>query len=278
MESILTSIIDLFSLPFMQRAIIAGVVLGFVLAFLGVFVTLKRMSFLGDGLAHATLAGVALGILVGVNPLWFALLVSILAVTAIYFLERKTNISSDAIIGLIFTSGMALGVVLLALKPGFQPDLISFLFGNILTINSTDLVFISVFSILIIAFLVAFYKSLTLLILDRESASLLKRNIDFLEFLFYIFLSIAIVLGIKMLGIILISALLIIPTSIAKIFSRSFRSLIVNSIVMSELIVLLGLLFSYFFDLPTGAVIILVGMVIFFVTIFVKNVIGRVSV
>lgn len=259
----------------MQRALLAGVILALLLAFLGVFATLKRMSFLGDGLAHASLAGVALGILVGVNPLWVALLVSVLAVIAIYFLERKTNISSDAIIGLIFTSGMALGVILLSLKQGFQPDLISFLFGNILTINPSDLFLIILFSIIIVGFLIIAYKPLTLLIIDRESASLIRNNINIVEFLFYVFLAIAIVLGIKMLGIILISALLIIPPSIAKLFSVSFKSLIVNSVLISELVVTLGLILSYFLDLPSGAIIILVGMVIFFVTVVFKNVMKR---
>lgn len=262
---------EILLLPFMQRALLAGIILGFVLAFLGVFVTLKRMSFLGDGLAHTTLAGVALGVLAGINPLWLAFVVSIIAVTIIYFLERKTNISSDAIIGLIFTSGMALGVVLLSLKQGFQPDLISFLFGNILTINTTDLIFIALFSAIIIIFLIKFYKPLTLLILDRESASLLHKNIGALEFLFYIFLAIAIVLGIKMLGIILISALLIIPASTAKLFSASFKNLVINSILVSELIVILGLILSYWFDLPSGAIIILVGTFLFFITFVLKK-------
>lgn len=267
---------EILTLPFMQRALLAGVILAVLLAFLGVFATLKRMSFLGDGLAHASLAGVALGILVGINPLWAALGVSVLAVIAIYFLERKTNISSDAIIGLIFTSGMALGVILLGLKQGFQPDLISFLFGNILTINPADIFLIVLFSIIIIGFLIIAYKPLALLIIDRESASLIRNNINIVEFLFYVFLAIAIVLGIKMLGIILISALLIIPPSIAKLFSVSFKSLIINSVLISELVVILGLILSYFLDLPSGAIIILVGMVIFFITVVFKSAMKKV--
>lgn len=262
---------EILTLPFMQRALLAGVILAFLLAFLGVFVTLKRMSFLGDGLAHATLAGVALGVLVGINPLWLALAVSVAAVSLIYFLERKTNVSSDAIIGLIFTSGMALGVILFSFKKGFQPDLISFLFGNILTINSGDLLFIILLSLVIIAFLFASYKTLALLVLDRESALLLKARANLVEFLFYIFLAVAIVLGIKMLGIVLISALLIIPASTAKLFSKSFKKLIVNSVLTSEFIVITGLFLSYYFDLPSGAVIILAGAALFFFTMAVKK-------
>lgn len=265
MQDFLSTVSEIITLPFMRRALIAGVVLGFTLAFLGVFATLKKMSFFGDGLAHASLAGIALGILAGVNPLWLALLVSTIGAVAIYFFERKTNISSDAIVGLIFTGGMALGVILMSLKPGFQPELVSFLFGNILSIGTADLVFITLLSLIIILFLIVFYKPLTLLVLDRESASLLKKHTDLLEFLFYVFLAVAIVLGVKMLGIVLVSALLIIPTSIAKLFSKSFKKLITNSVLISELIVVLGLVISYYLDLPTGAVIILVGLFTFFV-------------
>src|SRR3990167_1951648 len=137
----------IFQFPFVQRALIAGMFLALLLAVLGVFVVLRRMSFLADGIAHASLAGVAFGLLVGIYPLAAALLVGVLFAVVIFILERKTSLSLDSIINLIFTTGLALGVVLLSFKSTYQPDLISFLFGNILAISADELKFMLVLGV-----------------------------------------------------------------------------------------------------------------------------------
>lgn len=249
--------------PFMQRAIIAGVVLACLLAWLGVFVIMRRMSFFSDGIAHASLAGVAAGVLAGIHPLMTALVFSIVFSLIIYSLEKKTTLSSDAIIGILFTSGMAFGVVLISFKRGYQPDLVSFLFGNILAIKSTDLGIIAMFSLGIIAFLAYNHRSITLMALDADTAYMAGVKVDLLHVAFYIILAVSVVLGLKILGIILVSALLIIPASTAKLVSKSFRGLIVQSIIFSELIVILGIVLSYALDSPTGPMIVLVGTGIF---------------
>ena len=249
--------------PFMQRAFIAGILLGGLLAYLGVFVVLKRMSFFSDGIAHASLSGVAIGVLLSVNPMVTALLVAVLFAFILFFLEKKAALSSDTAIGLVFTSGMALGVLLLSLRSGYQPELIGFLFGNILTIKPSDLILIVIFGTLISAFLILWRRQIALLVFDREMTYLAGINPDLLQLALHIVLSVSIVLAIKILGIILVSALLIIPVSIAKLISRSFKRLVFLSVVLSEAIVLTGLIFSYWFDLPAGAVIVLVGMSVF---------------
>ena len=127
----------------MQRAFIAGILLAALLAYLGVFVVLRRMSLFSDGIAHASLAGVAAGVLLSLNPLVTALVASVVFAIVMFFLERKSNLSTDTAIGLIFTSGMALGVLLMSFKSGYQPELIGFLFGNILTIKPSDLIVIA---------------------------------------------------------------------------------------------------------------------------------------
>jgi ABC-type Mn2+/Zn2+ transport system permease subunit len=255
--------LTILQLPFMQRALIAGVALGLILPFLGVFVTLRRMSFFGDGVAHATLAGVAIGVITGMSPFLAALGIGALFGAGVYLLERKTNISSDALIGVLFTGGLALGIVLISWQRGYQPELISFLFGSILSVSAQDLGVILGFAMLIVLALLAFLRQLILLALDKESAWLYGVRTELLDFFFYVLLSVTIVLGVKLLGIILVSALLIIPPTIAKMLAPSFKTLIGESVVAGEIFIVMGLLLSYFLDLPSGATIILVGVVSF---------------
>jgi zinc transport system permease protein len=256
--------LDLFSYPFMQRAFGAGILLAGLLSVLGVFVVLRRMSFFSDGIAHASLAGVAAGVLSGSNPLVTALLASALFAVVIFFLERKARMSSDASIGIIFTVGMALGVLLMSFKAGYQPELIGFLFGNVLSIKPSDLILMAGLSAAIGLFLFSNMRRMTLLAVDREMAHLAGVNADMFELLFNVVIAVSVVLGIKVLGIVLVSALLIIPVSISKLISRSFKKLVIWSVVFAEINVLAGLTLSYLFDLPAGAVIVLTGGVIFF--------------
>ncbi|MCU0235945.1 MAG: metal ABC transporter permease [Acidobacteria bacterium] len=254
---------DLLLLPFMQRAILAGLVLGLLLSYLGIFVTLRKMAFFSDGIAHAALAGAAIGLLTRFSPLLSALAFSMLLAALVYWLEKKSSLSSDAIIGIMFTSGMALGVVLISLRPGYQPELISYLFGNILAIRRVDLALIIVLAAVILAFIFSHKRKLTLLALDREMACMAGINPDLYELLLYIMLSCALVLGIRILGVILVSAILIIPVSTARLLSRSFKTLTWLTVLIAEFTVMAGLVLSYFLDLPTGAVIVLTGSTIF---------------
>lgn len=256
-------LVAVLGLPFMQRALIAGIALGVVLPFLGVFMTLRRMSFFGDGIAHATLAGVAIGIIAGVSPFIAALAIGALFGAGVYLLERKTAISSDALIGVLFTGGLALGIVLISRQQGYQPELLSFLFGSILSITRLDLIVIVGFSTVIIVTLLVLLQPLTLVALDKETAWLYGVRTELLDFFFYVLLSVTIVLGVKLLGIILVSALLIIPPTIAKMLATSFKSLIGGSVIAGEVFIVLGLLMSYLLDLPSGATIILVGVAAF---------------
>ena len=267
--------VELLQLPFMQRALLAGLVLGILLAYLGIFVTLRKMAFFSDGIAHAALAGAAIGLLTRFSPLLSALAFSVLLAALIYWLERKSSLSSDAIIGILFTSGMALGVVLISLRQGYQPELIGYLFGNILAIRRLDLALIIGLSLLVMAFILIHRRKLTLLALDREMAYMAGFNPDLYQQLLYIMLACSLVLGIRVLGIILVSAILIIPVSTARLVSRSFKALTWWTILIAEFTVLAGLLISYFLNLPTGAVIVLTGSVLFALAFIASSLLRR---
>jgi zinc transport system permease protein len=255
--------IELLQLPFMQRALLAGMVLGVVLAYLGIFVTLRRMAFFSDGIAHAALAGAAIGLLTRVSPLFSALIFSMLLAALVYWLEKKSRLSSDSIIGILFTSGMALGIVLVSLRRGYQPELIGYLFGNILAIRRQDLLLIVLLSLLIMAFIITQKRKLTLLALDQEMAHMAGVNPDLYQLLLYVILAAALVMGIRVLGIILVSAILILPVSSARLLSRSFRSLVLWTIAISEAVMIGGLVVSYYLNLPSGAVVVLTGSTVF---------------
>jgi zinc transport system permease protein len=254
---------ELLSYPFVQRALLAGVFSGALLAVLGIFVVLRKMAFFSDGIAHTALAGVAIALLVGQQPLVWAVGVGIVFSVAIYLLERKTVIAPDSLIGILFTSSLALGVVLMNFKRGYQPDLLSFLFGNILTIRSIELWIIIPLAAVILTFVLFNYTKYLFICLNDELAKLAGIHTEFYRLLLYVLLAVSSILAIKMFGIILVSALLIIPVSFSKLFAHSAKSLLAMSILFVEAIVIGGSLLSLLLDLPTGAVIVLTGTALF---------------
>jgi zinc transport system permease protein len=166
---------------------------------------------------------------------------------------------------------MAVGILILHFVPGFKPELISFLFGNILAIQNFDLLLMVLFAVLILLFVIFQFRSISLLIFDRESAYLSRIPVFFYELLLYIAWALAVVLGVKMLGIILVSALLIIPASVARLAARSFSALVWGSVIVGEFIVILGLVLSVLLNVPSGAMIILVGFVLLVVVAFINK-------
>ena len=256
-------LIDLLSYPFVQRALLAGIFSGALLAILGIFVVLRKMAFFSDGIAHTALSGVAIALLLGQEPLLWAVILGTIFAVAIFFLEKKTNIAPDSLIGILFTSSLALGVVLMNFKKGYQPDLLSFLFGNILTIRSAELWAIIPVSIIIAVFIACNYKKYLFICLNQELAHLAGVRTELYQLILYVLLAVSSILAIKMFGIILVSALLIIPVSFGKLFARSAKALLAISIIFAELIVIAGVILSLIFNLPTGAVIILTGTTFF---------------
>ena len=263
---------DIFLLPFMQRALIAGLMVAVLLGTLGVFVNMRNMSFLGDGVAHASLSGIALALLLGWMPTITALVLSIFLAIGIFALERYSRIATDVAIGIMFTTGMAIGVILLHYTPGFQPELIGFLFGNILTIGTQHVFLTLIVGSGIMLAIFIFSKRFAFVILDEEGAFLSGLNPSRYILALYILTSLAIVLSIKLLGIVLVSALLITPSAISQTLTKTFSSFQRQSVFWACLIVILGLYSSVIFDLPSGATIIIVGTVLFLLALLFRRV------
>ena len=247
----------------MQRALIAGALLGVLLASLGVVATLRNMAFFGEGVAHASLAGIAIAVFAGFAPLPFAIGWAVITAIAIYTLERSTKLSSDTLIGILFTASMAFGVILMNYTTGYQPELITFLFGSILAVRSIDLWIIAGSTLIILVWFFRSMRHLTFAALSEESAAVTGIPVQRQTLFFYIALAVATVLGVKILGIVLVSALIVLPPATAKILTHTFKQYVALSIVVAEAVILSGLILSFAFDLPSGAVIVLVGTMVF---------------
>ena len=264
-------LLGLLQYGFVTRALIAGVLTAGLFALLGNFVILRKMSFFGEGIAHASLAGVAIGLLFNGEPLVTGVLYAVLFALLVYVLEKHTNLAPDSLIGVLFTSSLALGLLLMNLKPGYQPDLISFLFGNILTITNVDLILTVIVSVIASIFIISQYKKYILFALSPEFAYLAKIKRELYHILLYVILAVAVVLGIKLLGIVLVSAMLIIPASTAKIAAWSSRSLLALGIVFSEVSLLFGIFSSLLLNIPTSSAIVLsqagLFLLVFFATV-----------
>ncbi len=258
-------LMDLLTFPFLQRAVAAGAILGVLLASLGIFVTLRKMTFFGDGIAHSSLAGIAIAVLAGVAPLPVALAWGLMVSLLIFWLERSTKLPSDTLIGIFFTASMALGVVLMSFTSGYRPELLSFLFGNILAVQMSDLVLIATVASAIMVWYVLSFRHLTYMSLSEESATVAGIPVTVQTAVLYVALALATVLGVKILGIVLVSALLVLPPATSRMLTTSFRGHVMMSIILAEVAIFLGLLLSFRYDLPSGATIILVGTAMFFV-------------
>lgn len=241
----------------------AGVALAVVLSWLGVFVVMKRMSFVADGIAHASLAGVAIGFLFHLQPLVAAMGFSLLVALAIYVLERRTTLPVDTVITLLFTASLAVGILLMHRSGEELEALEEVLFGDLGAVSGSQLMLTLGLAAVVSLFLWRIYRPLALLVFDRATAYVAGVKVARLELLLYLLLVVTIVLGINLFGVLLVSALMVIPASAAKLVSRSLHGAIALAVVFAVLIVSAGLPLALAFSLPTGAVVVLTGVILF---------------
>ena len=261
---------DLIAFPFMQRAFVGGIIISFLLAYFGIFAILRRSSFFGDAIAHSSLTGVALGILMGIDPLLMSLLYAVLVSFIIPLIRSRSNLSTDSLLGIILPVSMALGVILLSVTPGYQPELMSFLFGSILGIGWKEIILTGFISLVLFFILKNNHKKLLNISFDKEYSKLLGINVNFLDALYHIALAVSIVLGIQLVGIVLVNAMLIIPAATARLFSKSLHSMFVIAPIISVITTVIGLILSYYLNLPSGPVIAVTSGIIF-VTALIYN-------
>ena len=257
-------ILEALSYGFMQKALIAGIAVGLICSFMGTFLVLRRYSLFGDGIAHVAFGGISVGLFLGVFPLWTAFIVSIFGGLGLQKLRQSTKISGDSAVAVVLVSGLAVGVILVSASGGFSVDLFSFLFGSILLISNEDTIMILGISAGIIATLTIMQKQFLHLTFNEEQAKLVGLRTTLLNYAFVVLASITVVTSMRLVGILLISALIVIPNITAMMFGKGFKKTVFISMSISVISVVSGILVSYFLNVaPSGTIVVIaVGILV----------------
>ncbi|GIW66702.1 MAG: membrane protein [Candidatus Parcubacteria bacterium] len=252
------------------KSLIASFWLGITLSLLGIFVFIRKMTFFSDGIAHATIFSLALAFLLNFNIFFTSLIFVILLALIIFILENKTKIHTDTIIGIIFVTFLSLGLILMSRKASYQPELLNFLLGNILLVNNFDFILTIILNSLILILIIINFEKIMFSLIDPNEARLRKLNPKNYQLLFYFLLAISVILGIKISGIILVSAFLILPAATSSLISTSLRRFIFLTLLIALINISLGFLISFKYFFPLGASITLIGSILFFAAFILK--------
>jgi len=263
--------LEIFSYEFMQKALLTGAVLSIFSGIISVFIVLRRVSFLGSGISHAAFGGVSIGFLLGINPLLTALVYSIIVAFGIEQISSRGRLAEDTAIGIFFSSSMALGIVLVGLSASYNVDLFGYLFGSILAITNEDALIAVCAALFLIAVIFVIMKELYFITFNEELAFVGGIKVRFIKSIFLLSMAIAIVVGIKLVGIILISALLVIPGATAQLLTKRFYRMIFIACLISLFSTISGIIISYRLNLAPGGTIVILLSLIFFIAFFSKT-------
>ncbi len=251
-------ILEIFSYDFMQRSLIAGVSIALLCSVVGLFLVLRRYSLFGDAVAHSSFGGIALGLLLGIYPLWTAYIISIISALVITKIKQKFDISGEASVAVLLSSGIAIGLILISLSGGFSVDIFSFLFGSILLVSVEDTILILGLTGSILIVILLLYRELIYSTFNEEQAKVSGIPVEKINYLIVFIAGITVVTSIQLVGILLISALFVIPNVTAIMYGRSFKQTILISICFAVSAVVLGIIISYLLDItPSGAIVML---------------------
>lgn len=255
---------EILSLDFFQNALIASILVSVACGIIGVYVVINRMVFLSGGIAHGAYGGVGIAFFFGLEPLLGGALFAVFLAFLIGAITLKNKQNTDAIIGAIWALGMAVGIIFTDLTPGYNVDLMSYLFGGILAVSTNDIYAMIGVCILVTSISLAFYRKLQAMSFDSEFANLRGVKVNILYFLLLTLVALCIVVSVRAVGLILVIALLTMPPFIAQIFSKHLHSMIILSVIISTFFCVSGLFLSYFLNISSGASIIALASVSFF--------------
>jgi zinc transport system permease protein len=265
---------EILSYPFVQRALLAGILVGMLASYYGVFVVQRRLSFLGSGLAHAAFGGVALGLLLQAEPLWIAVPFTLAVAVGINAIRGLTGLAGDTAIGIFFAVSVALGVVFLALRREYSADAFAYLFGSVLAVSWTDIWITLAVAAAALATAPRLWGRWAYATFDRDLARSDRLPVDRDDYLLSALLAVTVVIAVKVVGILLIAAFLVIPAASARLASQTFRATTFRAILIGAFSAVAGLGTSYWLDIPSGATIILVQAAIFAILVVVKGPLG----
>lgn len=264
-------ITDIFRHDFMIRAFLSGIMIAITCSFLGIFLVLKKQSMIGDGLAHVSFAAIALSLFFQRESIFITIPVVIIASILIIKLNEYAGVHADAAIGLISSFSVAAGTMIASLSGGFNVDLFSYLFGSILVITNQELYLSMALCFGVLGIIIYYYDELFAITYDEEFAQIQGINTNFFNYLISALTSVTIVLGIKAIGTMLISSLIIFPTVSALQISKNFKTTIIHSAIISCSCLTIGIILSYIFNLPTGSTIVFLNGMVFVLLFLIKK-------
>lgn len=258
----MNSLIEMFSYTFMLRALVVGIIISLCAGVLGVSLVLKKNSMIGDGLSHVAFGSLGVATVLSLQPLAFTIPITILVSFLILRINEKSKINSDSLIALISSSSLAIGVLLISIK-GVNTDLNAYLFGSILSCTDADIVLSIILGIIVLSLYITTYNKIFALTFDETFAKSIGINTDFYNALLSILCSLTIVIGMRLVGSLLISSLIIFPCLSSTQLFKNYKSVILSSSIISIFSFVIGLILSYTFSFPTGSTIVVVNLVVF---------------
>ena len=255
---------------FFQNAILAALLMSISCGIIGTYIVSRRMVFISGGITHASFGGVGMGYFLGIPPLAGAAVVAILAALISENLTRRKVLRNDSIIAILWSLGMAIGIIFVYLTPGYAPNLMSYLFGSIITVTNIDLWLMLGLALLVTTISILLYRPILYVAFDEQFARIRGIPVMFINYLLIILVALTIVLSIRTAGIILVLSVLTIPQNISNLFTNRFSHIMIGSIILGFLASLLGLILSYYLDIPSGATIIFTLVVLYLVARLVK--------
>ena len=256
---------DLLQYTFFQHALLGSLLTAITCGIVGTYVVARRLVFISGGITHASFGGLGLGFYLGMNPILMAMVFSVLSVFGVEWASKTQNVREDSAIAGVWALGMALGVIFIFLTPGYSPNLSAYLFGNILTISMADIIWVAALAVVLIAVFSLYLREIVYVAFDSDFAKTQHIHVKWIEYMMMFFIALTIVLSIRLVGIMLLMSLLTLPQITINLFTSDFKKIIWGSIGLGFLSCVTGLVLSYFLNVPSGAFIILVLVMIFLI-------------
>ncbi len=266
---------ELFEYTFINHALLAAMFSSVICGILGTYIVTKRMVFITGGITHASFGGIGMAFYFGLAPFTGAVFFAIISALGIEWFSKKGDIRNDSTIGILWSLGMAIGIIFVYITPGFTPNLMSYLFGSILTVSTSELYIMASLTVVVSLFFYFFYRPILFFAFDENFAKSQKAPIGFVNYTIMLLIAFGIVINIKIAGIILVMSMLTLPQNTANLFSNNFKQIIIYSILISFVGTLAGLAGSFWLGVPSGASIIFTLTLMFFVAKTVKAVLNK---
>lgn len=268
-------ILELFNYAFFRNALWGSLFASIAAGIIGTYVVTRRLVFISGGITHASFGGLGVGFYVGINPILSAMIFSVLSAFGIKWLSDKQGVREDSAIAVFWSLGMAVGIILTFLTPGYAPNLSEYLFGNILTITQTDIILLAILSVVLSLFFILNYHAIVSVSFDAQFAKTRRVSTQLIEYAMMLFIAVTIVLSIRLVGIVLLMSLITVPQMTANLLTVKYSRMILLSSGISFSGCVIGLLLSYYLNVPSGAFIIFVLIVMFFLAKAIKAILRK---